>query len=86
MYERNPIRVKLTTNKKTNMSDAKKEPSREEVIDTAMEIILSGDHDGVCLECGWRHSDIEPDAEKVQCQACGYNKVYGAEQLVIMFA
>ena len=41
---------------------------------------------GFCIGCGTEHEGIEPDAEKYQCRdGCGLNKVYGAEQIVLMF-
>jgi hypothetical protein len=39
---------------------------------------------GFCLACGTEHSDVEPDAQEYECEACGEPAVYGAEQIVIM--
>lgn len=39
---------------------------------------------GICIECGTEAEGVEPDAERYHCDECGANKVYGAEQLVIM--
>jgi hypothetical protein len=41
---------------------------------------------GFCLACGAEHDGIEPDARRYPCTECGANKVYGAEELLLMFA
>lgn len=42
-------------------------------------------YDGVCLGCGeWQDGGVEPDAENYKCEACGENKIVGAEQALIM--
>jgi hypothetical protein len=40
---------------------------------------------GFCLECGEEASGVEPDARGNTCESCGEPKVYGAEELLIMF-
>jgi DNA-directed RNA polymerase subunit RPC12/RpoP len=40
---------------------------------------------GFCLACGAEHDGIEPDARRYTCTACGARKVYGAEELILMF-
>ena len=45
------------------------------------------DNDGLCLACGeWTFGGCEPDAENYSCEACGKNKVIGAENALIMGA
>ena len=39
---------------------------------------------GWCLACGSGQRGIEPDAIKLLCDCCGAEKVYGAEELVLM--
>ena len=39
---------------------------------------------GFCIACGEEHDACEPDAERYHCESCGANKVYGAEQLLLM--
>lgn len=39
---------------------------------------------GFCLACGEEQHGIEPDARRAHCEACGANKVYGAEELMLM--
>lgn len=41
------------------------------------------DNPGFCLECGEEAEGVEPDAEGYECEACGAEAVYGAEQILI---
>ena len=50
-----------------------------EEIEEAME-----SYTGFCIECGAERDCCEPDAREYQCEDCGKNKVYGAEELLIM--
>lgn len=43
-------------------------------------------YEGFCLACGSEASCVEPDAERYECESCGKNAVYGAEQLLILGA
>lgn len=52
-----------------------------EWIETA---VRNDNMEGFCLACKNEQMGIEPDAGKVQCDACGEYKVYGAEQLLLM--
>lgn len=40
---------------------------------------------GFCLACGAEHDGVEPDARRYECTECGARKVYGAEELIMMF-
>jgi hypothetical protein len=44
------------------------------------------DNPGFCLYCGAQNDGCEPDAENYRCESCGTFNVFGAEQLLIMFA
>ena len=44
---------------------------------------LMADSQGFCLACGENQS-AEPDARKYECEICGENAVYGAEELLLM--
>lgn len=55
-------------------------------ISEIMEAIKSRDYVGFCRACGKMAYGVEPDAEQYECEACGKNAVYGAEQLLIMGA
>ena len=50
-----------------------------EQIEEAMESMS-----GFCTECGAEKDCCEPDAREYTCDDCGANKVYGAEELVMM--
>jgi predicted RNA-binding Zn-ribbon protein involved in translation (DUF1610 family) len=39
---------------------------------------------GFCVACGAEVMGVEPDAEKYECEGCGANKIYGAEQLLLL--
>ena len=42
------------------------------------------DDPGFCVACGVEYeSGIEPDAERYECEACGEEAVYGAEELLL---
>ncbi len=41
---------------------------------------------GFCLACGSEAYNVEPDARKYVYETCGERKVYGAEELLLMFA
>ncbi len=43
------------------------------------------DNPGFCLACGCEVEGVEPDARRYECDACGEKRVYGAEELMIMF-
>jgi len=38
---------------------------------------------GFCIRCGYKQDGCEPDAEKYNCEDCGHDTVYGAEQIMI---
>ena len=39
---------------------------------------------GFCIACGAERDTCEPDACEYECEECGANKVYGAEEIAIM--
>lgn len=41
------------------------------------------DNPGFCIKCGLEHDGCEPDMRKGECEACGTDTVYGAEELLI---
>jgi len=55
-------------------------------IERVMEAVESDDNVGFCLACGAEAQGVEPDARGYECEACGANKVYGAEEVLIMGA
>ena len=40
---------------------------------------------GVCVACGAEPDCVESDAENYECESCGENAVFGAEQLLIYY-
>lgn len=53
-------------------------------IDRVMQAIEDDECLGFCASCGEEAHCVEPDARKYQCESCGENKVYGAEELLMM--
>jgi len=53
-------------------------------LDRITEAIESDDCRGFCLACGADAYGVEPDARGYECEECGANRVYGAEELLIM--
>lgn len=49
-----------------------------------MEAAESGEYMGFCLACGAEAYGVEPDARRYECEECGKEKVYGAEELLMM--
>ena len=39
---------------------------------------------GFCLSCGLETDGVEPDARRYRCDGCGFFKVYGLEELLMM--
>jgi len=58
----------------------------DELLDMAMEACEANDYIGYCIKCGAEHYGIEPDARKYKCEECGKNTVYGAQEIIIMYA
>ena len=54
-------------------------------IDRIIEAAETDDNEGICLACGESAYGVEPDARKYTCESCGEPRVYGAEELLIMF-
>ena len=40
------------------------------------------DNPGFCIRCGEEQKECEPDAQAYECDECGANAVYGAEELL----
>lgn len=39
---------------------------------------------GFCLRCGYVQDGCEPDARRYKCEACGEEKVFGAQECLLM--
>lgn len=46
-------------------------------------IHASEEYEGFCLACGETAYGVEPDARNYECESCGEEKVFGAEELLI---
>lgn len=60
-------------------------PTREDVEDFAVECCENDCNDGMCLACGNIQGDCEPDARRYKCEVCNERKVYGGQELLIMY-
>ena len=49
-----------------------------------IEAVKSGDYIGFCLACGAEAHGVEPDANDYPCEECKSNKVYGAEEILLV--
>ena len=38
---------------------------------------------GFCVACGAEAYDVEPDARRYECECCGENRVYGAQEILL---
>lgn len=45
---------------------------------------LRDEYMGLCFACGQEAYSVEPDARGYKCDGCGENKVFGAEEILIM--
>lgn len=46
------------------------------------EALSSDDCMGFCVHCGEEAFNVEPDARRYECECCGKNGVFGAEELL----
>jgi len=46
--------------------------------------VEADENTGFCVGCGAEAYNVEPDAERYECEECGAPKVYGAEQLLLL--
>ena len=55
-------------------------------IDQVLTAVECGEYIGICIACGEEQEGVEPDARKYECESCGANKVYGAEELLMFLS
>ncbi len=55
-------------------------------LEQVMEAVQEDRNSGFCLACGAQHDGVEPDARRYICEECGAPRVFGAEELLLMFA
>lgn len=59
----------------------------DDVITAAVERRMTTlDNPGFCLICGNEADGCEPDAENYECESCGAEQVFGADQLLLTIA
>ena len=56
----------------------------EMILDACERWATTLDNPGFCLSCGAEAEGVEPDARNYECEVCGANQVYGAEELAMM--
>ena len=55
----------------------------ERVLQAAEKSIYGTENPGFCAACGADADGVEPDARAYECEECGENAVYGAEELLL---
>lgn len=55
-------------------------------LDEVIEAVKRDDNSGFCLACGNEQMDCEPDLRDGTCDDCGENRVYGAEECLLLLA
>jgi hypothetical protein len=56
----------------------------EEVVVGAVEREMTSlDNPGFCLICGFEAGGCEPDARNYECESCGAEQVFGAQELLL---
>jgi predicted RNA-binding Zn-ribbon protein involved in translation (DUF1610 family) len=55
-------------------------------LDRILEAVEADRNAGFCTACGAEAEGVEPDAQEYACDECGEEKVYGAEELLLMYS
>lgn len=50
------------------------------------DLVEADENQGLCLGCGADAYGVEPDARQYECEECGKHAVYGAEELLVIYA
>ena len=53
-------------------------------LDEIVQAIEQDNSLGFCLACGVEAFGVEPDAHHYPCESCGEEKVFGAEELLML--
>jgi hypothetical protein len=74
----------------TQTRETREEHPLERVGITVADVIAAIEEDaciGFCRACGADHwGSVEPDARNYVCESCGRPEVFGAEELLLMYA
>jgi transcription elongation factor Elf1 len=65
-------------------SEWNKDLTEDVILDAVRRRNTSLDNPGFCLICGNEASGVEPDAENYECENCGAEQVFGAEELLMV--
>ena len=57
--------------------------TKERIVEAVERQATTLDDPGFCLSCGHEQGGCEPDARNYECEACGENSVFGAQELLI---
>jgi hypothetical protein len=62
--------------------------SAKKLANKAIKILESGNDEnlGICRHCGAERDGCEPDARNYPCENCGLHEVFGAEEILMMYA
>lgn len=44
------------------------------------------DNPGFCIACGYEQEGCEPDAENYECESCGAEEVFGAQEIALRWS
>lgn len=55
----------------------------DRIIDAVERRMRALDNPGFCIACGNEQGGCEPDARGYECEVCGENAVYGADELLM---
>lgn len=58
----------------------------DRIVEAVERHMTSLDNPGFCIYCGFEQEGCEPDARKYECESCGRNGIYGAEEILIHIA
>jgi len=55
-------------------------------LDRILALVEADDNAGICGACGADAMGVEPDARKYPCESCDAERVYGAQEWLLMTA
>ena len=60
--------------------------TEEAIIEACERRMTTLDNPGFCLHCGIEAEGIDTDARAYKCEACGYDAVFGSDELAMEIA
>jgi hypothetical protein len=76
-------RVAIMNLMEAGMAKLHKSITIERVTDAGERRMTTLDNPGFCIACGEEVEGVEPDACGYECELCGEDKVYGADELML---